>query len=133
MDARVADLGTLAALLQALQEILFSRVNEDLPTLYGLELQDAFLKPGVVLQFLSHFVFIVSIYDQHGTAFIDQRAAHQNETFSDELIDKRRVLIPEGLFPRAFGWIAVRTCRGNCDERIFHSKQNLTFKADTKN
>ena len=49
------------------------------------------LGPRVVLQFLSDFIFVFSIEDQQRAAFINQRAAHQNETIVNELIDELRV------------------------------------------
>src|SRR6266403_3851539 len=58
-------------------------------------------------------------------AFTDQRTAHQNKTFIDELIDKRCVFIPEGLLPRVLRWIAVGTCGRDCDERIFHCRHSV--------
>jgi hypothetical protein len=47
----------------ALQAILLPYINKDLPTLYALEFQNTALGPGIVLQFLSHFIFIFSIED----------------------------------------------------------------------
>jgi hypothetical protein len=48
----------LTALLQAPQKILLPHINEDLPARDALEFQDAFREPGIVRQFLSHFIFI---------------------------------------------------------------------------
>ena len=58
-------------------------------------------EPRVVFHFLSYFIFVSGIKNQERAAFVDQRAAHQNETVSNELIDKRRVFIPKGLLTRA--------------------------------
>ena len=80
-------------------QILLPLVNKDFPALYAFQFQDAVLGPRVILQFLSHFGFIFSIEDQQRAAFIDQRAAHQNKTVVNELIDERRVLIPKELLP----------------------------------
>jgi hypothetical protein len=45
------------------QETLLPLINKDLPTLYAVQFQNSVLGPGVVLQFLSHFIFIFSIED----------------------------------------------------------------------
>src|SRR5205823_3218476 len=45
-------------------EPLLPIINKDFPTLYALKFQDAVLGPGIVFQFLSHFVFISSIQNQ---------------------------------------------------------------------
>ncbi len=42
-------------------EVLLPFVDEDLPALDALLFQDALFEPGVVLHFLSHFVFIFSV------------------------------------------------------------------------
>ncbi|PYJ71888.1 MAG: hypothetical protein DME75_06650 [Verrucomicrobia bacterium] len=39
------------------------RIDKDLPTFYGFQFQNAVLEPGIVLHFLSHFIFIFSIED----------------------------------------------------------------------
>jgi hypothetical protein len=44
-------------------EILLPLINKDLPTLYALQFQNAMFEPGVVLHFLSHFIFILGIED----------------------------------------------------------------------
>jgi len=45
------------------REVLLPLINKDLPTLYALQFENTLLGPGVVLHFLSHFVFIFSIED----------------------------------------------------------------------
>src|SRR5213079_1611143 len=87
------------------------------------------LGPRVVLQFLSDFIFVFSIEDQQRAAFINQRAAHQNETIVNELIDELRVYIPKGLLARVFGEITIRTGRRNCQECIFHDKRTSNVRA----
>ena len=47
----------------SLGEILLLRINKDLPTLYALLFQNTSLEPGVVLHFLSHFIFIFRVED----------------------------------------------------------------------
>ena len=42
---------------------LLSLIDKDFPALYAFQFQDAFLEPGIVLQFLSHFIFIVGVND----------------------------------------------------------------------
>ena len=68
LDVRLAEtlirnLLPLPRVLAARAEILLPRVNEDLPTFYALQFQNAVLEPRVVLQFLSHFIFIFSVED----------------------------------------------------------------------
>ena len=92
-------------------EQLLPLIDKDFPALYGFQFQDAVLGPRVVLQFLSDFIFIVSIEDQQRATFIDQGAAHQNETVGDELIDELRVLVPKRLLAGAFREISIRTGR----------------------
>jgi hypothetical protein len=106
-----------------LQEILFPHVNEDLPALDAFEFQNAFLEPGIVLQFVSHFIFIFGADDQKSAmrdfSAIDQRAAHYDEIFGDKFIDKRGMFIPQGLLTRDLRWIGIGTGRRNCYERFF--------------
>ena len=42
-------------------EVLLPRINKDLPTFDALRFQNAVFLPGIVLHFLSHFVFIFGI------------------------------------------------------------------------
>jgi hypothetical protein len=83
-------------------EDLLPHIDKDLPALYAFQFENAVLHPRIVSQFFSHFIFIFSVDDQHRTAFINQRAAHQYKIISYELIDECRVLVPKGLLPRAF-------------------------------
>ena len=92
-------------------EQLLPLIDKDFPALYAIQFQDAVLGPWVILQFFSDFILIVSIEDQQRAAFIDQRAAHQNETVVNELIDELRVLVPKGLLASAFREISIRTGR----------------------
>src|SRR5881296_2767492 len=80
-------------------------INKDLPALHVLQFQNAVGEPGIVLQFFSHFVFILGVDDQERamrqSGFIDQRAAHENETFIKEFIDKGCVFVPQWLLTRS--------------------------------
>jgi hypothetical protein len=80
---------------------LLADIDEDLPALDTLQFENAMLHPRIVFQFLSHFILVIGIDDQHRAVFIDQGSAHQNKTLGNELIDKRSVLVPKGLFSRA--------------------------------
>jgi len=93
-----------------------SLINEDVPTAYTLKLEDAVNVPRVGLQSLHHFVRILGTYNEHGPAFIFERATHDDEAFSDS-IDKPIVLIPKRLLTCAFGQITPRSgnrqhCKG---------------------
>src|SRR5437016_13897336 len=85
-------------------------VDENFPTCHAFEFQNAALEPGVVLQFCSHFIFIFRVDDQESATrearFIEQGAAHHNETSLNEFIDEGRMLVPERLLTRALRWIA---------------------------
>jgi hypothetical protein len=43
--------------------MLLPRINKDLPALNALQVQNAVVGPGIVLQFLSHFIFIFRVED----------------------------------------------------------------------
>jgi len=47
----------------SLGEILLPLIDKYLPTLYALLFQNTSLEPGVVLHFLSHFIFIFRVED----------------------------------------------------------------------
>ena len=51
-----------------------------------------------------------------------QRTAHQNETFVNKPIDKRRVFIPKRLLSRALRRITIQAGGRNCDKRTFHPR-----------
>src|SRR5204863_724963 len=93
---------------------LFADINEDLPALDTLQFENAMLHPWIVFQFLSHFILVIGIDDQHRAVLIDQRSAHQNKTLGNELIDTCGVLVPKWLFSRALCWITVRASPRNC-------------------
>src|SRR5437867_10842823 len=86
---------------QCEEPYLFADIDEDLPALDTLQFENAMLHPRIVFQFLSHFILVIGIDDQHRAVFIDQRSAHQNKTLGNELIDKCGVLVPKWLFSRA--------------------------------
>src|SRR6266436_6700204 len=60
---------------------------------------------GSFFSFFSHFVFIFGVDDQERamrqSGFIDQRAAHENETFIKEFIDKGCMFVPQWLLTRS--------------------------------
>ena len=56
-----------------------------------------------------HFIFISSVKEEKGAAFIDQRPAHPDETFRHKSINERGVLVPQRLLPRALRNIAIGT------------------------
>jgi hypothetical protein len=86
---------------QCPEHYLLADIDEDLPALDTLQFEDAMLHPRIVFQFLSHFILVIGINDQHRAVFIDQRSAHQNKTLGNELIDKCGVLVPKWLLSRA--------------------------------
>ena len=83
------------------ERYLLADIDEDLPALDTLQFENAMLHPRIVFQFLSHFILVIGIDDQHRAVFIDQRSTHQNKTLGDELIDKCGVLVPKWLLSRA--------------------------------
>src|SRR6266404_5856070 len=87
------------------ERYLLPRINKDLPALHVLQFQNAVREPGIVLQFFSHFVLIFRVNDQERamrqSGCIDQRAAHENETFINEFIDKGCVFVPQWLLTRS--------------------------------
>src|SRR4029450_10987036 len=89
--------------------LLLPVIDKDFPAFYAFQFQDAVFSPRVVFQFLSNFVFVFSIEDQQRAAFIDQRAAHQNKTVVNELIDELRMLVPKRLLACALGEITIGT------------------------
>ena len=108
---------------------LLPLINKDFPALYAFQFQNAVLSPRIVLQFLSHFVFILGVEDQQRAAFIDQRATHQNETVIDKLIDELGVLVPKGLLTSALGEITVGAGGRNCQECTFDHGRILNARA----
>src|SRR5262245_1253521 len=81
---------------------LLADIDEDLPALHALQFENVMLYPRIIFQFLSHFILVIGIDDQHGVVFIDQRFAYQNKIFGDKLIDKCGVLVLKWLLSRAF-------------------------------
>lgn len=88
---------------------LLPLINKDFPALDALRFENALLEPGVVFHSLAHFIFISSVKEEKGAAFIDQRPAHPDETFRHKSINERGVLVPQRLLPRALRNIAIGT------------------------
>src|SRR6059058_3141264 len=95
------------------ERYLLPRINKDLPSLYALQSQNALFEPRIVLQFFSRFVFIFGVDDQKRAmwqpGFNDQRAAHENETFINEFINKGGMFVPQWLLTRSLRRMAIGT------------------------
>src|SRR5215813_894943 len=68
-------------------------IDEDVPPVYALQLEDAMGIPRVGLQLRSHVGATLCTYDEHRSAFVVERATHQDEARCDA-INKAGVVIP---------------------------------------
>ena len=85
--------------------ILLADVDENFPRINALQRENPALEPGIVFQSFAYFIFVISLDDKKSTTrqggFIEQRAAHKNESAVNEIIDESRMFVPEGLLTRA--------------------------------
>src|SRR4029453_5489617 len=110
---RSANRKSYVARCQSGERYLLAGIDEDFPTINTRQFQNPALEPGIVLQIFANFIFVVGIDDEKRAtrqpSFIYPKAAHENEALVNEIVDERRMFIPERLLTRALRWIAVGT------------------------